>query len=253
MFRPVTGFFKGFLFHPKGIRFGLQHGSFLLLSLFPFFLTLLLYGIAFYVFTLYVDDLLRAIWDLDPDKSSVYLSWLHTSYYYVTTILLYLIVLVIMFYVFIILVNIVASPIYDRVSTKYGRIRHLEMGLEPATSPGLGIPKVIKEETKKALFMLALPLFLLFIPWIGGPLAFITAAVFIAWDYTDYSLSKDHPFLKDRVRIVWRYKFHFLGFGFPLLIPFVNILMIPFAILGATKLYYDEIKVCPKDYEIAKT
>ena len=247
MLRPLNAFFKGFLFHVRGIHFGLQNGAFLLLSVFPFFVTTVLYVFGFYLFTLYLDDLLDVIWKFDPSRSPEYMNWLHHAYCYVLTALLGLVLLIIMLYLFIVLSNIIASPFYDYVSTKYQTLYHFRPGQRTGAPSRLGILRVIREEIKKAIFMLLIPLPLLFLPAVGTLLAFLLASVFIAWDYVDYSLSRDSPLLRDRIRAVWRYKFYFLGFGFPLVIPLFNLMIIPFAVLGATKLYYDELR----KYEVA--
>ncbi|MBW1860064.1 MAG: EI24 domain-containing protein [Deltaproteobacteria bacterium] len=93
--------------------------------------------------------------------------------------------------------------------------------------------------------MLIIPIPLLFVPVVGTLLSFVVAAVFIAWDYTDFSLSRDCPLMRDRMGAVWRHKWSLLGFGSPLLIPFLGLVIMPFAILGATTLYFDRIKRAP--------
>jgi CysZ protein len=116
-----------------------------------------------------------------------------------------------------------------------------------AASSARGVVTVMKEEVKKALLMLVVPIPLLLIPVVGAILSFIVAGVFIAWDYVDFSLSRDYPLLKDRIKAVWRYKLILLGFGCPLLIPFLGLLIMPFAILGSTKLYFDGMRKPPID------
>ena len=83
---------------------------------------------------------------------------------------------------------------------------------------------------------------LIFIPIVGAFLSFLVAAVFIAWDYVDFSLSKDSPFLKDRVKALWQNKFLLIGFGSPLVFPLLGISILPFAILSSTILYYEKMK-----------
>jgi CysZ protein len=147
-----------------------------------------------------------------------------------------------MFYTFIIISNILACPFYDRIAVKYQHHRY-DSDLKPTSeSPGHGIFAVIKEELKKAVFALAIPFALLFIPVLGAFLAFLAAAILITWDYVDYSLSRACPRFKDRLRTVWRHKSSFLGYGIPLVIPFLGLLILPFAILGATMLYHDTMK-----------
>jgi len=242
MFRSLRAFSEGWRFHVSGIRFGLHHFSFLSLSLLPFVVTLALYISAFYMFTLYADDLLTMIWHPKTGESSQVVGWLYWAYTHVVKFFIYVIVLVVMFYTFILLSNIVASPLYDHISARYER--NVEEGVsgEKREFSSRGIWTVIKEELKKAVLMLILPIPFLFIPVVGAMLGFLIAATFIAWDFVDFSLARDCPLLKDRIRAIWRFKSLLLGFGCPLLIPFFGLLIVPFAILGGTKLYFDKIK-----------
>ena len=238
MFEFLRSFSEGWRFHIRGIRFGFSNLSFLALSALPFFITLGLYLFAFYMFVLYADDMLRMVWNVEAGESSTLVGWLYWAYIHVVRYLLYLILLFVMFYTFLVFSNILASPVYDHISTKYEKIYCPD---QPAT-PHRGILTVMKEELKKALLMLVVPLPLFFIPVVGPVLSYLVAAVFIAWDYTDFSLARDCPLLKDRIKTVWRYKAFLLGFGCPLLIPFLGLTMMPFAILGSTKLYFDRIR-----------
>jgi CysZ protein len=242
MFECLRAFSEGWKFHIRGIRFGFGHPSLLVLSILPFLITLALYMLAFYMFILYADDMLRMVWNIEAGESSTIVGWLYWAYTHIVKFFLYLILLVVMFYTFIVFSNVLASPIYDYISTEYEKMYHQTASPEQAASHRKGVLTVIKEEVKKALLMLAIPLPLFFIPVVGTVLGFIVAAVFISWDYTDFSLSRDRPLLKDRIGVVWRHKFILLGFGTPLLIPFLGLMIMPFAIIGSTKLYFDRIK-----------
>jgi CysZ protein len=246
VFESITAFSEGLRFHIRGIRFGFGNLSFLILSVVPFLITLALYTFAFYMFTLYADDLLRMVWHVETGKSSTYVGWLYWTYLHVVKLLLYLIVLVVMFYTFVVLSNVLASPVHDYISTKYERMQYQDAPQEQAAPPAKGMLTVMKEEVKKALLMLFIPLPLLFIPVVGAVLSFVVAGIFIAWDYVDFSLSRDYPLLKDRIKAVWRHKLILLGFGCPLLIPFLGLIIMPFAILGSTQLYFDRMKEPPK-------
>jgi len=246
MFESLRAFSEGWRFHIRGIRFGFSHLSLLLLSILPFLVTLALYIFAFYMFKLYSDDLLRMVWYIETGESSTYLRWLYWVYTHVIKFFLYLFVLAVMFYTFIVLSNILASPVYDYISSKCERILCQNNSLDKTASRTRGVLTVMKEEVKKAVLMLVVPLPLFFVPVVGTVLSFIVAGMFIAWDYVDFSLSRDYPLLKDRIKAVWQHKFTLLGFGCPLLIPFIGLLIMPFAILGSTKLYFDRMKETPK-------
>lgn len=246
MFESFKAFSEGWRFHGRGIRFGFAHLPFLILSICPFFITLALYIMAFYIFIHHADGLLHMIWYAEPGESSRFVGWLYWIYIHVVKWILYLVLLVIMFYSFIVLSNILASPVYDHITTKYERLYYQDAGKQQTSPSAKGLLTVMKEEVKKALLMLLIPLPLLFVPVVGTLLSFVVAAVFIAWDYTDFCLSRDCPLLKDRMRAVWRHKWSLLGFGSPLLIPFLGLAIMPFAILGATTLYFDRMKRAPE-------
>jgi CysZ protein len=242
MLAPLETFFEGWKFHMRGIRFGFSNLSFLALSILPFLITLALYIFAFYMFILYADDMLRMVWHVETGESSTLVGWLYWAYMHVVRYLLYLILLFVMFYTFLVFSNILASPLYDYISTKYERMYYQAGSPEQTALREKGILTVMKQEVKKAFLMLVIPLPLFFIPVVGAVLSFIVAAVFIAWDYTDFSLSRDCPRLKDRIKVVWQCKLILLGFGCPLLIPLLGLTIMPFAILGSTKLYFDRIR-----------
>ncbi len=242
MFGSFRAFTEGWRFHVRGIRFGFGHLSFLILAVLPFLVTLALYILAFYMFLHHADDLLHMAWNPESAESSELVGWLHWAYMHVVKSIFYLIVLVIMFYTFIVFSNILASPVYDYISTKYERIYCQDALKGPAPPSGKRMLTVMKEEVKKALLMLMIPLPLLFVPVVGTLLSFVVAAIFIAWDYTDFSLSRNCPLLKDRMKAVWQHKMTLFGFGCPLLVPFLGLLLMPFAILGSTKLYFDTMK-----------
>jgi len=245
MLRSLRAFSEGWRFHIHGVRFGFGHLSFLGLSLVPFLITLSLYGVAFYVFTLYADHLLGMIWRPETVESSKYLGWLYWAYTHAVKFFLYAIVLAVMFYTFILISNIIGSPIYDHISAKYERHFQQKTPSEGGAPLSKGILTVIKEEAKKALLMLVVPVPFLFIPVVGAVIGFMFAATFIAWDYVDFSLARDCPLLKDRIRVLWRFKSVLFGFGCPLLVPFLGLMIMPFAILGGTKLYFEKIKAAP--------
>ena len=240
MFNTVKAFSQGPKYHLEGIKFGFKNPYFLAVSGLPFLVTLFLYVFGFYVFSAHVDSLLDLIWQVDPGESSKLVGWLHWIYTHIVKFFVYIIVLAVMFYTFVICANILASPFYDHISTKYQRMFHGGDSAQEASATR-GILTIMKEETKKAVFMLIIPVILIFIPVIGSVIGFVVAAIFIAWDFVDFSLARDCPLFRDRMKALWKHKFRLLGFGIPLLVPFVGIIVLPFAILGSTKLYYDTI------------
>jgi CysZ protein len=241
MFKTVGAFWEGPKYHLEGVRFAFKHPSFLALAALPFVVTLFLYIFGFYLLNTYAASLLDVIWHVEPGESSRLIGWLYWAYTHIVKFLVYSIVLAVMFYTFIVFANVLASPVYDHISEKYERMFYSNQDKTEQASPTRGILTAMKEEAKKAIFMLLIPLLLIFIPVIGTFLGFVVAATFIAWDYVDFSLARDCPLFRDRMRVLWHHKFRLMGFGFPLVVPFLGIMVLPFAILGSTKLYYDRM------------
>lgn len=242
MFEAVRALSEGPKYHIKGIRFAFKYPSFLVLAALPFIVTLALYVLGFYFFSVHLEGLLQSLWHVPPEESSRWVGWLYWAYSHTVRYVLYLIILAVMFYSFVIFANILASPLYDHISEKYERTFYGSNHRNGLSRPGRKMLTVMKEEIKKAAFMLTIPLILVLIPVIGSVLCFVIATAFIAWDYVDFSLARDRPMFRDRIKTLWQHKLHLIGFGWPLLVPFFGIAILPFAILGSTKLYYERIK-----------
>lgn len=228
--RFVTDFIRGMRGHADGLRYAFARKSLLPLIALPFVITILLFAAGFYAFSAYSDAMLAYFWNPPADAAGFFgaLAWVWT---HVVKYFLYLVLFVMTYFLFMVAANVIASPFYDVISK---RIMPGESG------EGMGIFRVILEELKKALFVLAIPLLLLVIPVIGQILSPIAAMTVLAWDFLDFSLSRERPDFKGRLGYVRRRMFLLLGFGVPLVIPILNILLFPFAIVGATLLFRDD-------------
>ena len=238
----IRGFIEGVGFHAKGVRFGLEHRSLLVLAVLPLIAALIIYAATFDFFAVHLSSLPHALWRVDPGSSSRVVGWLYWVYMHILKYLIDLIVLGVMVYTFIVFVNILGIPFYDRIAAGMEKIYGCARPEDPSGGLISGGILMVREEVKKTLLILFLPPLLLFIPVVGTAAAFVLAPVFTAWDYADYALSRDHVLLRERLRVVWRCKAHLLGFGAPLLVPFVGLLLLPFAILGATRLYLEKLR-----------
>ena len=232
----INDFFAGLHAHWKGIRFAFGNPVYLPLVAIPFLLTIGLYVAAVFVLDHYDDALLGALWSFDPQASGEAVGFLHSIYLYVVKFLLYLILFVLMYFLFMVIANIIASPLYDILS---GRIRNR---LRPgAPTRETGIIRVVLEEIKKAVFVLVIPLLCLLIPVAGAVISVILAMLLIAWDFTDFSLSRDAPRFGERLARIRKRPFALLGFGCLLLVPILNFFLFPFAILGGSLLYEERL------------
>ncbi|WP_027184116.1 EI24 domain-containing protein [Desulfovibrio inopinatus] len=239
MLQSVGDFFRGLSAHISGIRFAFEHKAYLGLIFVPFVLTLILYGVAISLFSGYGEVLAQAIWSFDPGSTSQTMGVVHSVFEYFIVTVAYIIVFAIMYFLFMVIANILASPLYDVIVE---RMRHIVRPDIGAPESRIGIVATVVEEVKKAMFLLIVPLALFFVPVIGQVLSLIAAMLFLAWDFVDFSLSKDVPDFRSRLGAVWSRKFALLGFGVPLLIPVLNLFLFPFAILGSALLYLQTIK-----------
>lgn len=240
--RIVREFMRGLGAHAEGMRFAFANKRYLPLLLVPFGLTLLLYSAGFYFFTLYVDQILDWIWSPSAQQSSGFMATLYWLYEHLLGAILYVILFAIMYFAYMIVANILASPLYDVIAERIGK-RPEYADLRTGAGDAISIVRTVFEELKKALFMLALPLALLFVPILGAPLSALLATTLLAWDFLDFSLGKDHPTFAARLRFVRKHPFLLLGFGLPLLAPFVQILFFPFAIVSSSLLYQKQLRL----------
>ncbi|MGD9505421.1 MAG: EI24 domain-containing protein [Syntrophobacteraceae bacterium] len=242
----MIGFIKGFIegvgFHARGVRFGLEHRSLLVLAVLPLIAALIIYATAFHFFAANLSSMLHALWRADPGSSSRVVGWLYWAYMNILKYLIDVIMLGLMAYTFIIFVNILGIPFYDRIASEMKRICGRPEATRSSGRMIAGSVLMVREEVKKTLLILFLPPLLLLVPLAGAAAAFVIAPLFTAWDYADYALSRDHILLRERLRVVWRRKAHLLGFGAPLLVPFFGLILLPFAILGATLLYLEKFQ-----------
>ena len=232
----LTAFPKGLFAHVRGIRFALSHKGYLALAAIPFVLTLLLYAVGFTLFATNGDHLLALLWSPDTAATGGLAGALQWIYLHVAKYLLYALAFVIMYFLFMVTANILASPFYDHIA---GRLLREASGQGGPESGGPSPWRVILEELKKAVFVAALPVILVFVPVIGQFLAPAVAAWLLAFDFMDFAFCRDEPRVGVRIRTLANRPLLLLGFGLPLLIPILNIALFPFAILGATLLYLD--------------
>jgi len=229
----LSAFPKGLAAHARGIRFALRHKGYLGLCAIPFALTLLLYGVGFWVFAAQSDQILAAVWSPDAAAAGLAgaLAWV---YAHVVKYVLYALAFLLMYFLFMVTANILAAPLYDHIAAKL-----LTQAGVRRVGPQLSAWRLIIEEAKKAVFVMALPLVLMVIPVLGQLLAPVAAAMLLALDFLDYPFCREEDRFALRLKTLARRPLLLLGFGLPLLIPFLNIALFPFAILGSTLLYLD--------------
>ncbi len=228
----------------KGFRF-LAKARLRNFLLIPIFINLLLYSLALGLAFFYMDDLIGY---LLPDwiESIAWLSWLST----LLGGLLFVCILMVAFLTFTVLANIIASPFYDKLSE-----RTLELLIENETPEGKEpkMPKKIPEGTWRQnlqgewlriryLLLWTISLLIFSVIPVVNLIAPILWAFFGAWgmalEYLAYPLDNRGLLFPEQKKLVQSVRFGALTFGgislIGLTIPFLNILISPVAVIGAT-------------------
>jgi CysZ protein len=105
---------------------------------------------------------------------------------------------------------------------------------------------LIRQEIPRAILPVLLTLLLIFVGWLTplGPVVTVVssaiAVIFIAWDNTDLIPARRQVSFSERFRELRRTLPFHLGFGLLFLIPFLNMLFLSFAPVGAALYYLDK-------------
>lgn len=230
---------QGINYNFKGFLMGIKNPKLLFLGILRFivviFLAIILSGAIFYFHT----QLLNFIWKMPESGLLLYLwkfvSWIITLMLASISTLIAYFIAQFLFCVF----------IMDYMSRKVENILTGKEIYPDNTSWATLLLYLIKQEIPRALIPLILSFVIMLLGFLtpfGSIIAVISsifATTFLAWDNTDlvparrmYSFKKRFAYFKNNLM------FH-IGFGLLFLIPFVNILFLSFAPVGAT-LYFIE-------------
>jgi len=165
-------------------------------------------------------------------------SWLMLMVYYLCKVLLYLATIIFVFVASFLIMNIVASPVYEYVSVA------VERDLTGNDIPNQSFKEalyVMFVELKKVALILGISLLLLIVPGINL-LSTLVAAFLIGWDFFDYPAARRGWSFRKRIEFVGKEFFAVLGFGLWLVIPVVQIVLVPLAVAGGTMLNLEAMK-----------
>ena len=177
--------------------------------------------------------------------------WLQWLTYLVDPII-FICFLVIIFYTFTLFALTLGAPFYSILSEKVQTVFYNDEPFSSKMSVGdtiKDIPHIIFLELRKLFyripFMIASILVMLF-PIIGQLGAIILTSWCNAMDYTSYGYENNRYSLRVSRKNLTEHKLLCLSFGCAvwaaLLIPFVNLIMIPVAVAGGTMLWYEKLK-----------
>ena len=171
---------------------------------------------------------------------------------YVLTPLFFVLVLVIMFFTFTLLANVIAAPFNGFLAEKVEVVLRGRDDFPPFSWAELMamMPRTIGREMRKLAYFLprAIPLLILtFVPvlnLVAAPLWILFGIWMMAVQYIDYPCDNNKVSWDDMLAWLREKRWQSLGFGgtvyLALLIPFVNILVMPSAVAGATLFWVRE-------------
>ena len=215
-----------------------------LFVLLPLAINLLLFGglvyLAAHQFSLWVDTLMPTL----PE-------WLSFLTYIIWPLFVALVVLMV-FFTFTLVANIVAAPFNGFLAEKVEVVVRGQDTFPPFSWGELiaMVPRTLSREMRKLGYFLprALALFILsFIPVvnvIAAPLWLIFGVWMMAIQYIDYPADNNKMSWQDMLTWLRQKRWQSMGFGgityLALMIPFVNIVMMPAAVAGATLFWVRE-------------
>jgi len=227
---PFSEFFRGVKTFLAGVSWLRRHpGAFLALGV-PWVLGFAALGVGWTFFVQYQDVWMARILFDRPD------SWILLPVYLVAKALVYLGLLGLSLLLCLLMVNVLAAPLYEWISGKVEKDLTgscQEMGFWASL-------RLIPEELKKVVMIAGVSILLLFIPGINV-LSFFIAAFFIGWEFYDYPLQRRGWTLQQRWRFVRGDFWAVLGFGLWLTIPVLQLFLLPLAVAGGTMLCLDEL------------
>ena len=165
-------------------------------------------------------------------------SFLWLALYYVSLVFVYLGFFVVTLVCCFLLANILAAPVYEMISVAIER----DVNGGKVEEVGLWQSVVlIKEEIKKAFFVITISIVMLLIPGVNV-IAIVVTAFLLGWDFYDYPLARRGWSFRQRLNFVAAHAWAVTAFGMWLTIPFAQFFLMPMAVAGGTQLSLEHLK-----------
>lgn len=234
--------FTGIRYNLKGLWLGLRTPRLLILGMLRFIIVALLAaGLSWLILAKHA-DILTMLW---PQPESAWLLW---AWYLVSWVLSLLLmgIAAVLAYVFAqVLFAVFVMDLMSRIT------EHMVSG-QPAAAPKASLMTqmgfLVRQELPRNIIPILITMILMGLGWFTplGPIVTVVgpvvAVIFLAWDNTDLIPARQlQPFGQRLKSLGASLPFH-LGFGLPFLFPFLNLLFLSFAPVGATLYYLDQRK-----------
>lgn len=233
--------FSGIQYNLKGLKLGLKTPQLLFLGLIRFMLIGVLVIVSAFVVWWFYQDIFSMIWN-KPDSRWIVWLWYFSSWlvglmlFFMTAMVSYLVGQI----AFGIWIMDMMAQVTERTITGNST--------KPAHSSFfLQLFHLIKQETPRAIFPIALTTLVMLVGWMTplGPILTVllplVTTFFLAWDNTDLIPARQLIPFKERFEFLKSNLLFHIGFGLLFLIPFANVLFLSFAPVGGA-LYYIDLK-----------
>jgi len=214
----------------RGVKWLIGHPIYLILLLIPSLIGLAGTVVAGSLFFKYHAALL-SFFLFEPGQG-----WMWVILYYLAFFLFHVSALLAILLLGLTVSNVVAAPIYEAIS------QAIEDELYPGTQ-GLSFWqsfRLVPEELKKMLLIGFLSLVLFLVPGLNL-LALIGAAFLVAWDFYDYPLARRGLRFRERLQVARGDAWAMLGMSLWFMIPIVQIILVPMAVVGGTLLGLEKL------------
>lgn len=233
--------FHGVMYNLKGLMLAVKTPRLLLLGILRFFVVLLLAIVLSGVVLFYHNDIMNLIWQM-PEQGAWFYLWKILSW--ILSLILVAVASVLAYLVSQVLFCVFIMDYMSRITESV--ITGKRADINPESWPAF-IVHLIKQEIPRAVIPLLISLFIMAIGLLtpAGPvimiISSIVAATFLAWDNTDLIPARQMKSFNTRIHFLKKHLLFHIGFGLWFLIPWLNIVFLSFAPVGAT-LYYIELQ-----------
>jgi CysZ protein len=238
-------FFKGFQYHIQGLTLALRHPTLLWLGLLRFAVILMLTVLFSGMILLNHDVILSGLWAM-PDSGFLVYVWHLTSW--LLSLLLAAVSVVVAYLVAQVCFNVFIMDYMSRITEK------IVLGKEISAADSSWFRTavyLVAQEIPRAVIPMIITLAVMaagfFTPL--GPVILVvsavTAGVFLAWDNTDLLPARQMRPFRDRWALLRRNLGFHIGFGLLLIVPWLNILTLSFAPVGATLYHIHKLEKEP--------
>lgn len=242
----VVNFTRGFFAPFRSVRILRSHPRLIQYILIPFLINSIVFSAAVY---LGLDFFGTTVVEYLPQGEA----WYWSVLYWLLWLVAVLLTAVLVFFSFTVVGNLLASPFNDLLSERTEEVLSGNLNDESFSFGGFirdALSTILLEAKKMWIFVAAmiliLPLNLL--PGVGNSLYTVLAIsltlFFLCFEYLGFVLVRKHQFFREQKNYIFARKFLMLGFSCGVMailaIPFFQLLCIPLAVIGVTRLWCEE-------------